>query len=320
MDWLGDGVDGPLAIVRAVHFAATAIAAGTLVFRAAVAGPALRSAQAATLVVRTQNLRVAWVSLTIAVASGAIWLLLQAAAMSGLSLGQAMTADLLLTVVTETQFGVVSEIRLVLAIILTGCLANDRFPLARRLGLASALGLTAAIAWTGHGGAAIGKLGILHVTADALHLVASAAWIGGLVSLALLLAVARHHDGNAWPSVAREATERFSTLGIVGVGTIMATGIINSSILLGSFNALRTTEYGRLLTLKLVLFAAMLLIAGVNRFWLTPRLALRSGSEPEPRVLGRLTRNSMIEIALGLAIFAIVGALGTMHPAIHFGG
>jgi putative copper resistance protein D len=31
-------------------------------------------------------------------------------------------------------------------------------------------------------------------------------------------------------------------------------------------------------------------------------------------------RNSTIEIALGLAIFAIVGALGTMHPAIHFGG
>jgi copper resistance protein D len=45
---------------------------------------------------------------------------------------------------------------------------------------------------------------------------------------------------------------------------------------------------------------------------------LRSGSLP--RALRQLARNSMIEIALGLAIFAIVGALGTMHPAIHFGG
>jgi len=68
--------------------------------------------------------------------------------------------------------------------------------------------------------------------------------------------------------------------------------------------ALTVTEYGRLLMLKMALFAAMLLIAGVNRFWLTPRLALKSGIEP--RALRRLARNSVIEIALGLAIFAIV--------------
>ncbi len=318
MDWLGDGLNGPLVIVRAVHFAATAITAGAFVFRAAVAEPALRSAPAAARIIRSQNRWVASVGLAIAVASGAIWLLLQAAAMSGLSFGQAMTADVLLKVVTETQFGLVSEIRFVLAIVLAGCLANDRLPPARRLGLASALGLIAAIAWTGHAGSGIGKLGVLHPAADALHLVASAAWIGGLVSLVLFLAAARRHDGYAWPSVTREVTERFSTLGIVSVGTILATGLINVSILLGSVNALRTTEYGRLLTLKLALFAAMLLTAGVNRFWLTPRLALGSGRDRQ--ALRRLTRNSMVEIALGLAIFAIVGALGTMHPAIHFGG
>jgi putative copper resistance protein D len=30
-----------------------------------------------------------------------------------------------------------------------------------------------------------------------------------------------------------------------------------------------------------------------------------------------LTRNSTIEVGLGLVIFVIVGALGTIHPAIH---
>jgi putative copper resistance protein D len=185
-------------------------------------------------------------------------------------------------------------------------------------GLASALGLIAAIAWTGHAGSGVGELGILQLAADVLHLIAAAAWLGGLVSLALLLAAACRHDALAWASVAREATERFSTLGIVSVGTILATGMVNSWILVGSFHALTVTEYGRLLMLKMALFAAMLLIAGVNRFWLTPRLALRSGIEP--RALRRLARNSVIEIVLGLAIFAIVGALGTMHPAIHLGG
>ena len=318
MDWLGDSVNGPLVIVRAVHFAATATTAGTLIFRAVVAEPALRSTKAAITVIRPQILAVAWISLAIAVVSGVIWILLQAAAMSGLSLKEAMASDVLSAVVNETQFGVVSEIRLVLAIILGGCLTYDRLAPLRRSGLAFALGLIAAIAWTGHAGAGVGELGVLQLAADVLHLIAAAAWLGGLVSLALFLTAARRHDALAWASVARDATRRFSTLGIVSVGTILATGMVNSWILVGSLHALTGTEYGRLLMLKIALFAAMLLIAGVNRFWLTPRLALRSGIEP--RALRRLARNSVIEIALGLAIFAIVGALGTMHPAIHFGG
>jgi putative copper resistance protein D len=49
---------------------------------------------------------------------------------------------------------------------------------------------------------------------------------------------------------------------------------------------------------------------------LTPQFALSSGNEALP-ALRQLTRNSVIEIALGFTIFAIVGALGTLHPAIH---
>lgn len=318
MDWLGDGVNGPLVIVRAVHFAATATTAGTLIFRAVVAEPASRSTPAAITVVRSQILRVARISLAIATVSGVIWVLLQAAAMSGLSLQEAMAGDALSVVVNQTQFGIVSEIRLVLAIILAGCLMLDRLAPLRWSGLASALGLIAAIAWTGHAGSGIGELGILQLAADVLHLIAAAAWFGGLVSLALLLAAACRHDALGWAFVARAATQRFSNLGIVSVGTILATGMVNSWILVGSLHALAVTEYGRLLMLKMALFATMLLIAAVNRFWLTPRLALSSGSAP--RALRRLACNSMIEIVLGLAIFAIVGALGTMHPAIHFGG
>jgi putative copper resistance protein D len=48
---------------------------------------------------------------------------------------------------------------------------------------------------------------------------------------------------------------------------------------------------------------------------LTPRLALSSASKIE--VLRQLVRNSTIEIALALMIFAIVGVLGTLHPANH---
>ena len=220
--------------------------------------------------------------------------------MSGLSLKEAMAGDVLSAVVNETQFGLVSEIRLALAIILAGCLTYDQLAPLRWSGRASALGLIAAVAWTGHAGSGVGELGILQLAADVLHLIAAAAWLGGLISLALLLAAAHRHDALAWAPVARDTTSRFSILGIVSVGVILTTGIVSSWILVGSLHALTITGYGRLLILKIALFAAMLLIAGVNRFWLTPRLA--SNSKGGPQALRQLARNSMIEIALGLAI------------------
>jgi putative copper export protein len=141
MDWFGAGGNGPLVVIRAIHFAATAITAGTLVFRALLAKPAWRSDEAVARFFRTQTLDVAWIGLAITVASGVIWLLLQAVSMSGLPLGEAMTSSVLLTVLNQTQFGLVSEIRFVLAVILAGCLTFDRLALPRWLGLLSALGL-----------------------------------------------------------------------------------------------------------------------------------------------------------------------------------
>ena len=317
MNWLGAGVDGPLVVVRGVHFAATAVMTGTLIFREVVAEAASCSARPAALIVRTQTLRVAWIFLAVAAASGMIWLLLVAASMSGLSFGESMTSDVLSTVVNETQFGRVSEIRLVLAVIIAGGLAYDRFPLARGLALAMSLGLTAALAWTGHAGSTAGAMGILHLTADTLHLLAAAIWIGGIVSLVLLLSVSRNDQTDAGVSFARDATQRFSTMGVAIVVVVLATGIVNGWILVGSWHALIATFYGQLLILKMALFAAMLLIAAANRFWLMPRLALRSGSAPQLEVVRRLACNSMIEVALASMIFAIVGMLGTLHPAIH---
>jgi putative copper resistance protein D len=204
-----------------------------------------------------------------------------------------------------------------LAIILAACLAYHRLPVADWLALPAALGLTAAIAWTGHAGSTPGETGALHLCADALHLIGAAAWIGGLVPLIFLLAAVRRYHAIAWAALARDAAMRFSALGVASVTTLLATGIVNAWILVGSFRALAVTEYGRLLMLKLVVFAVMLVLAAVNRFWLTPRLVVASGDERRLEALRQLTRNSVIEVALGFSIFAIVGLLGTLHPAIH---
>ena len=322
MDWLDASLNAPLIVVRAIHFAATAITTGALIFRAVVLEPALHSERASCSgrkgdKLRKQSLSLAWIGLGLVLASGAIWLLIEAASRSERQLGEVMSSSLLLTVLQETQFGQVCEIRLLLSVVLAACLAYHRFGLADRLALGAGLGLAAAIAWTGHAGSTPGELGKLHLTADALHLLAASAWIGGLVPLVLLLAATRGDRAFAWPSLARNATARFSTLGVVSVATLAATGMVNAWILVGSFHALLSTGYGRLLMLKLGVLAIMLVFAASNRFWLTPRLARSSGNELQDQILRQLTRNSVIEIALGFAIFAIVGMLGTMHPAIH---
>jgi putative copper resistance protein D len=306
-----------LIVVRAIHFAATVMVTGVLLFRIVVAAPALRVTPPVALIVETRTLRAAWISLAVTVASGIAWLLLQAPAMSGLPFREAMTTDVIGTVVTQTQFGLISEIRFALAIALATCLSYDRHPLARGLGLASSLCLVAGIAATGHAGATQGTVGWVHLAADALHLVAAAAWIGGVLSLTLLITAARRNNPYAWPALVRDATGRFSNLAVLSVSVLLATGILNSWILVGSFHALVVTRYGQLLMLKVALFALMLVFAAVNRFWLTPRLAGTPDRTGELDAVRGLARNCHIELALGLVIFAIVGALGTMHPAIH---
>jgi putative copper resistance protein D len=93
---------------------------------------------------------------------------------------------------------------------------------------AAIVAYAASLAWTGHAGSTLDATGYLHVAADALHLIASAARIGGLVSLILFLAVARRRQAVL---LAHDAAKRFSTLGIVSVATLLLTGIANAAIL-----------------------------------------------------------------------------------------
>src|ERR1700736_3318696 len=116
MDWFDVGDNGPLIAIRAIHFAATAVTTGAVVFWTMVTKPLFRFEPAAAGRFRVKALGVAWIALAITAASGVIWLLLQAGAMSGLPVGEAMTPGVLSTVMNQTQFGMVSEIRLGLAV------------------------------------------------------------------------------------------------------------------------------------------------------------------------------------------------------------
>jgi copper resistance protein D len=314
MSWFGAEIDGPMIVTRTVHFAATALVAGALIFRCFVAEPALHAAPPASAVVDKQVRAVAWIGLATAVVSGLVWVLLLTMSLSDEGLGEAVISGALRDVLNLTQFGWVSQIRVAIAVVLAICLALERSALWRRLALAAAVSLAASTAWTGHAASTPYALGYLHLASDALHLTAASAWIGGLVPLALLLSIARCHKG--WAALELDVIRRFSTLGIASVATLILSGGVNAWILVGSFRGLVVTGYGQLLMLKLAAFAVMLVLAAVNRFVLTPQLALPSDDARQDG-LRALSRNTGIEIVLGLSIFALVGVLGTLHPAAH---
>ncbi|SED09369.1 copper transport protein [Streptomyces sp. 2131.1] len=104
---------------------------------------------------------------------------------------------------------------------------------------------------------------------DVLHLLAVAAWLGGLA--ALLTALYRT------PDLPSEAVRRFSAIAFVSVVVLVATGIYQSWRQVGTWSALTGTGYGQLLLVKVGLVAVLVGIASMSRRW-TGRLAAGGGA------------------------------------------
>ena len=291
----------PIVLARTIHIAATVLASGTVCFLVLVAESAFAGGGAALAALRRRGRTAVWSALVVAVLSGAAWLALLSADIYGAPIVAVCLHGGLWTVLTDTQFGAVWTARLALAVLLGLLLL---WPAMRWLQLAAAAALIGLLAYAGHAGATPGTAGNIHLTSDMLHLLAAAAWLGGLPGLAWLL-LARPE-----PAMAARAAARFSVLGIACVAALIVSGLINSWNLLSGPGDLVNTGYGRLLALKLALFVAMLGIAAVNRFHLTPLLAATGAR-------AALARNSLAETALGLGVLVLVGALGTMAPTAH---
>ncbi len=284
---------------------------GAALFQCLVAEPAFRSAAvgdaAGVRAYRVWLATIVWIGLAVAILSGAAWLLTLAAKISGQDPVTAAggVAWLLLT---DTQFGHVWIARTFLA----GLLFCALWLGGQRLTTVTAMGLMGSLAWSGHATGSLGTVGKIHLINDILHLLAAGTWLGGLLPLSLLLVLAFRQTDPALASTLRGVVRRFSTLGLFVVGTLLATGLVNTWMMADSPLRLLTTNYGRLLLLKIALFVVMVTIAGVNRLQLTPRL-------PKTDAVHRLDRNTRVELALGLAIIAIVSVLGVLSPAMHMG-
>ncbi|WP_210582284.1 copper resistance protein CopC [Streptomyces sp. GESEQ-4] len=140
-------------------------------------------------------------------------------------------------------------------------------------GAALAVGL--ALTWAAAEHASAGIQVPVAVTSSALHLLATAVWLGGLA--ALLITLRRGSSSTA-------TVARFSRLAFTSVTVLAVTGVYQSWRGLGSWSAFTDTSYGRTLIVKLVAVALLLAAAGFSRRWTTKALAVEAETVVRERV------------------------------------
>jgi copper transport protein len=271
----GDQVVGVLyGAARVLVFAGLALFIGG-VFFAVVIWPDARSSRRAWRVVLS-----GWLAVTLGTVAG---LLVYGPYVEGLGVGDAFSTSLIGDTL-DVRFGQIWLARLLLLLaifpLLTMAFRRDPStatvrPVPRWWMPATAVLALLLAATPGLAGHAIsGRWATAAVFADTIHVLAMALWLGGLVVLAVVT-LTRHASLQA-----RDAVERFSRLALACIIALVVTGAFQTWRQVGSLDALRTTDFGRILVVKLVLVALVIVFAAFSREIV---LRLLPPVRPEPR-------------------------------------
>ena len=207
----------------------------------------------------------------------------------------------------STSIGIAALARLislgVMALALAG-LAVGR-ALANRLGwllvgLAAAGGFAVDV-MTGH--AAAGPGWPVQVASQWLHGVSAGVWLGGLAGLLLILP-------STGPGDRLVTARRFSFWAGIMLAIVVVTGAIRAITEVGTFDALVTTDFGRVVLGKSAVLVGLALLGAFNRF-----ITLRNAS----LVLRRLRRIGSAELTLAVIVLALSGLLVNLTPPTSAG-
>uniref|UniRef100_A0AAU3I208 Protein YobA n=1 Tax=Streptomyces sp. NBC_01393 TaxID=2903851 RepID=A0AAU3I208_9ACTN len=135
--------------------------------------------------------------------------------------------------------------------------------------LGALFSLALAVTWAAAEHASAGIQVPAAMVSSVLHLLAMAVWLGGLAALLAAL----HRPAEPVPPV---VVTRFSRLALTSVAVLAVTGVYQSWRGLGSWDALTSTSYGRLLVVKVVLVALLLAGAAFSRRWTTRAATART--------------------------------------------
>ena len=253
-------------------------------------------------------------------AAGLLAVVHQTAVLEG-SVAAALRPAAVTRMLLQTQGGIVWLLRGGLLVLLAAFLTvraevRDRTDWRALRGQVVLLGILALglVAAAGHA-AAVEPGAAAALAADIVHLVAGGVWVGGLPALALLLWLAGRRAGADARPYAVLAARRFSRVALALVGALLASGLWSTWVQVASVAGLLGTRHGRLLLVKLVAFAAMLVLAALGRR-VIPALAGEAAPVGRP-AMRRLSRFVAAEAALALLILAVVAAMTVTPPARH---
>lgn len=237
----------------------------------------------------------------------------QASGVAGAWASLALTRD----VAEHTAFGRIGLARWVLAALLLPLCVWCALRNAAGGSIAGIALLLLAVAIVGAGplsGHALGtESAAVLVTMHVTHVVAIAAWSGGLPAWITLARTMRRHGDEPTRAYAAQAMERFSGFALPCMALIIGTGSAVAWEFVDDQGDLLGTRYGRFLCLKVVLLVPVLAIANHVRTQWLPRL--RESRSETARADG--TQRVIGEALLAVIVLTLGAALAQTTPAIH---
>ena len=203
----------------------------------------------------------------------------------------------------ETSFVRASLVRILAGLgLVIGALALRRSVRSIVL-VGSALILVVAGAWTSHAVARADHRATL-LALDALHQLAAAVWIGGLVHLLVSAFSAEHGE---WPV---PLLQRFSALAFGAVAVLILAGVGLTVGYVDGVHGLLGTAYGVMVLTKIVLLGSLLVLGAANF------LAIRRFAAARPLSPPRLRRFVEVELGVGLTVLFAAASLTSLPPAV----
>jgi copper transport protein len=204
-----------------------------------------------------------------------------------------------------------------------------------------AFGLAGAATWAAGDHASTGEQVPVAVVSDLVHLTSMGLWLGGLLMLGLVVCrPARAADAPAADTSAADtsaadtsagiaidlttrvtAIQRFSRLALCCVGALIVSGVYQAWRNVGSWAALSSTPYGRLVVLKVGGLCILIGLGWMARDWIrravahTGRVAVAEAQRLDGAgLLSRLRRSVALEAGIALIVLVFSSILVESQP------
>ncbi|MGH2777506.1 MAG: copper resistance D family protein, partial [Actinomycetota bacterium] len=102
---------------------------------------------------------------------------------------------------------------------------------------------------------------------------------------------------------------RFSRMALIAVAVVAATGTINSFLNMETPGDLIDSGYGRVVSIKIGLFLAVVVLGAINHLYVRKRLAAASSNSDVRDPYGLFRRTIAIELVVGLLLMGSTGLL-----------